>query len=153
VSFRSAKRWATARRLLETQATLPVLFRQQEEATPQLACRFAGEIVEIQFADQFGNDQARNAWLEERLWLQRDTIKKQPRSPEFPTWESQFRTWEINNFMKAITWYILRGVHEIEPVPLPRLHKLADGQPLSPNFVRGYALCRYPQGEIKPIKP
>lgn len=151
VCFRSAKRWAKASRLLTTQTTLPVLFRQQNETTPVLACRFVADLVEIHFADQFANDQARLAWLEDRLWLQRETIKSQPRTGRFPTWESQYKTWEIDNFMTAITWFSVRRVREIEPLPLPRLRKLDDDRPLSPNFIRGYALCRYPQGEIRTI--
>lgn len=61
VCFRSAKRWATARRLLETQDTVPVFFRQQDEATPVLACRFIGDLVEIHFVDQFDNNDERFA--------------------------------------------------------------------------------------------
>ena len=128
-----------------------MLFRQQDEATSELACRFVGDLVEIHFADQFDNDQARVAWLEDRLWLQRDTIKNQPRTQQFPTWELQYNTWEIDNFTKAQTWYVVRGVHEIERLPLPRLHKLKGNQPLSPKFVRGYALCHCPQEQIRPI--
>lgn len=151
VCFRSARRWATAGKLLTTQSTLPVLFRQQDEATPVLACRFIADLVEIHFADDFESDEKRLAWLDERLWLQRETIKNQSRTERFPTWESQFKTWEIDNFLKAKTWYIVRGLREIDRLPLPRLRKLKGDHPLSPNFVRGYALCRYPQEEIRRI--
>ena len=151
VCFRSVKRWKTARQLLTSHPTLPVLFREQDETPPVLACRFVAELVEIHFADQFATDRARLAWLEDRLWLQRDTIKSQPRTTKFRTWQSQFKDWEIDNFMKAMTWFSVRDVREIKPLPLPRLRKLKDNRPLSAKFVRGYALCRYPKDEIRTI--
>jgi hypothetical protein len=85
ICFRSAKRWATACRILRVQAKLPVLFRQQDEPQSELRCRFVGELIEIHFADQFDDDELRLAWLEDRLWLQRETIKSQPRNHQFPT--------------------------------------------------------------------
>ena len=152
VCFRSVKRWKTARQLLAAHTTrLPVLFREQDETTPVLACRFVAELAEIHFADEFANDRARLAWLEDRLWLQRDTIKSQPRTTKFRTWQSQFKDWEIDNFMKAITWFSVRDVRKIKLLPLPRLRKLKDNRPLSSKFVRGYALCRYPKDEIRTI--
>ena len=48
--------------------------------------------------------------------------------------------------MKAMTWFSVRDVREIKPLPLPRLRKLNDN---SSKFVRGYALCRYPKDEIR----
>ena len=52
--------------------------------------------------------------------------------------------------MKADTWYIVRNLREIEPLPLPRLRKLDDDHPLASNYIRGYALCHYPAAEVKP---
>ena len=155
VCFRSVKRWTTARQLLIAHTTLPVLFRKQDETTPVLACRFVAELVEIHFADddQFANDRARLDWLEARLWLQRDTIKNQQRTAKFPTPQAQFKEWEIDKFMKAMTWFSVRNVRKIiKPLPLPRLRKLKDNRPLSPKFVRGYALCRYPKDEIRTFR-
>ena len=83
--------------------------------------------------------------------MQRDTIKSQPCTTKFPTWQSQFKEWEIDNFMKAMTWFSVRDVREIKPLPLPRLRKLKDNRPLSSKFVRGYALCHYPKDEIRTI--
>ena len=68
VCFRSGKRWKKAHQLLTSPATLRVLFREQDETTPVLACRFV--------ADHLATDRARRAELQERLWLQRDTIIK-----------------------------------------------------------------------------
>ena len=51
--------------------------------------------------------------------------------------------------MKAMTWFSVRDVREIKPLPLPRLRKLNDNYLLSSKFVRGYALCRYPKDEIR----
>ena len=129
VCFRSVKRWKTARQLLTSHPTptLQVLFREQDETTPVLACRFVAELVEIHFADQFANDRARRAWLEDRLWLQRNKIKSH--HPKYRTWQEQFKVEEIDNFMKAKTWFSVRDAREIKPLPLPRLRKLKDNRP------------------------
>lgn len=149
VCFRSAKSWATARRLLQKQTTLPILFRQQDDqSTAVLSCRFRAELVEIHAAEEFEGDAKRLAWLQEKLWLQPEIIKKQDRSPRFPTWQSQFQEWEIDNFMRDKTSYIIRDLHEIEPLPLPRLRKLVDNRSLAPNFRHGYSVCKYPESEI-----
>jgi len=151
VCFRSNKRWATGAKLLDRHGTLPVLFRKQEDSDEVLACRFVADLVEIHFPDWFESDAARLAWLDEKLWLQRDTIKKLERSERFRTWESQFKAWEIDNFMKAETWFIVRNLREIRALPLPRLRKLDDDHPLASNYIRGYALCHYPDKEVEVI--
>ncbi len=148
VCFRSAKRWATAAKLLNRYGPLPILFRQQDDSDPVLACRFVAELVEIYFPERFETDDRRLAWLDENLWLQRETIKKLPRTDRFPTWESQFKAQEIDFFMDGKTWYFVRGLHAMKPLPLPRLRKLKDGRGLADNFTRGYALCHYPADEI-----
>ena len=150
VCFRSGKRWKKAHQLLTPPATLRVLFREQDEqdeteTTPVLACRFVADLVEILFvADHLATDRARRAELQERLWLQRDTMIK-----------SQSQDWDIkretDTFLKAVTWFSVRNVREIKPLPLPRLRLLEDNRPLSSEYRRGYALCRYPKNEIKPI--
>ena len=150
VCFRSNKRWATAAKLLEKDGTLPVLFRQQEDLSTPLACRFVAELVEICFADAFVNNEQRLAWLDERLWLQKETIQQHP-SEDFPTWKSQYEEWEVNKFMKAETWYSIRNLCEIKALPLPMLRKLTNNEPIAPNFVRGYALCHYPRAEVEVI--
>ena len=53
--------------------------------------------------------------------------------------------------MKAMTWFSVRDVREIKPLPLSRLRKLKNNRPLSSKFVRGYALCRYPKDGIRTI--
>jgi hypothetical protein len=151
ICFRSNKRWVTAAKLLRRFETLPVLFRQQEDSDEILACRYVAELVEIQFSDGFANEAKRLAWLDEKLWLQRETIKGPKRDGSFSTWESQYKKWEIDKFMVAKTWYIVRLLREIKPLPLPRLRKLANSQPLASNFIRGYALCHYPSDEIELI--
>ena len=147
VCFRSGKRWKKAHHLLTPPATLRVLFREQDETetTPGLACRFVADLVEILFvADHLATDRARRAELQERLWLQRDTMIK-----------SKSQDWDIkretDTFLKAVTWFSVRNVLEIDPLPLPRLRLLEDNRPLSSEYRRGYALCRYPKNEIKPI--
>ena len=64
---------------------------------------FIADLVEIHFRKDLADDQARLAWLDDHLWLQRKTIKSSSRSAEFPTWESQYSAWEIDNFLKAST--------------------------------------------------
>ena len=111
-----------------------------------VACRFVADLVEILFvADHLATDRARRAELQERLWLQRDTMIK-----------SKSQDWDIkretDTFLKAVTWFSVRNVREIKPpLPLPRLRLLEDNRPLSSEYRRGYALCRYPKNEIKPI--
>ena len=121
-------------------ATLRVLFREQDEqdeteTTPGLACRFVADLVEILFvADHLATDRARRAELQERLWLQRDTMIK-----------SKSQDWDIkretDTFLKAVAWFSVRNVREIKPpLPLPRLRLLEDNRPLSSEYRRGYAL-------------
>jgi hypothetical protein len=112
---------------------------------------FVAELVEIHFRDRFGSDDARRRWLDDKLWLQRETITRRERTERFPTWESEFKALENDKFMGAETWYILRNLREIKPLPLPRLLKLADNRPLARNFLRGYALCHYPREEVQII--
>jgi hypothetical protein len=129
---------------------LPVIFRQQDGPRP-FVCRFVADLLEIHFRRDFEDDRARLAWLDDHLWLQRQTIKGKARTAEFPTWESQYEAWEIDDFMSASTWYVLRNVREIAPIPLPRLRKLDGNQPLSADYVRSYSLCHYPEEDIRLI--
>ena len=148
VWFRSGKRWKKAHKLLTSHPTLPVLFREQDGTTPVLGCRFVADLVEIHFvADHLATDRARRAWLKDRLWLQRDTMSKNP---------SPIQNWDIDKetdtFLKAVTWFSVQNVREIKPLlPLPRLRLLEDNRPLSSEYRRGYALCRFPKNEIKPV--
>ena len=57
-----------------------------------------------------------------------------------------------HTFLKAVTWFSVQNVREIKPLlPLPRLRLLEDNRPLSSEYRRGYALCRFPKNEIKPV--
>ena len=142
VWFRSGKRWKTARQLLTSHPTLPVLFREQNKT----AVGFVADLVKIRFADEFATDRARRAWLQDRLWLQRDRMAKNP---------SQFKNWNIkketDTFLEAVTWFSVQNVREIEPLPLPSLRLLANNRPLSSEYRRGYALCRFPKNKIRPL--
>jgi hypothetical protein len=112
ICFRSNKRWVTAAKLLQRFRTLPVLFRQ-EESNGIFTCRYVAELVEIQFSHGFANEAKRLAWRDEKLWLQREIIKGPKRDLSFPTWESQYKKWEIDKFMVAQTWYIVCHLREI----------------------------------------
>ena len=150
ICFRSARRWASAARLLNRHGQLPILFRKQDDdSDPVLTCRFVAELTEVRFIDEFETNAHRLAWLDDKLWFQREVLKRKWQTNHFPTWESQYKTWEIDKFMAAKTWYIVRSLQEIAPLPLPRLRKLNGDHPLAPNFVRGYALCHYPENEIR----
>lgn len=148
VCFRSGRRWTKAAELLARHRTLPILFRQQDDSGEVLACRFAAKLMAVNFMDQLATDSERRDWLDQKLWLQREVIKQRERTERFPTWESQYKAWEIDKFMGAQTWYIVQALREIRPLPLPRLRKLDKNEPLSPNFIRGYALCHYPSKEV-----
>ncbi len=152
ICFHSNKKWATAKKLLERSAPLPLLIRRQEDETEEFACRYIADLQEITFREDIDTDSERLAWLDEKLWFQRQTIQGLPRTPQFATWEEQYKAWEIDHFMKSTTWYTIANLREISPLPLPRLRKLDGDHPLAPNYIRGYALCHYPDAEIKVIR-
>lgn len=147
-SFRSGRRWSAARQLLGGHGTLPILIRRQEDASEELACTFIGDLVAVVFPDELGDAAAQRHWLDEHLWLQRETIRSDP-DDEYPTWEAQYKEWEVDSFLEAETWYTLRNLRSISPLPLPKLRKLNDGRPLSADYIRGYALCHYPVADIR----
>ena len=151
VCFRSNQKWATAKRHLDHDGTLPVLIRETKDDTDKFMCTFVAELTEIWFPQQFATDDARRNWLNEKLWLQREGIQSRGHDSRFDTWQDQFKAWEIDNFMKAKTFYILRNLRPIEPLPLPTLTKVDGGQPLSPDYIRGYSVCYYPESKIKII--
>jgi hypothetical protein len=138
-----------AAKLLGQFGKLPILFREQEDSNETLACRFIAELIQIQFADGFSNNAKRRAWLNEKLWFQWESIQGPKRDESYSTPQSQYEEQEIKKFMAAKTWYIVRLIREIEPLPLPHLHKLSDSKPLAANFIRGYAICQYPTDRIK----
>ncbi len=119
----------SAKRLLNVNGALPVIFRQQDQQGP-FVCQFVADLLEIHFRTEFGDDQPRLAWLEDHLWLQRKTIEAKPRTAEFPTWESQYKAWEIDKFMSKF---------------------MEGNQPLSPDYTRSYSLCHYPEADIRLI--
>jgi len=142
--FRSAKKWTSAAKLLEEHGPLPVFIRQQGDEEEDLACSHAATLVKVFFSQSLSPAEAR-ARLDKELWLQRKTIQANP-SPAYATWEEQYEDWEVKNFLKDQTWYTLRDLRKIDPLPLPRLKKLKDGEPLASNYTRGYAICIVPDG-------
>lgn len=152
VCFRSGRKWVRAKELLRQFGTVRVLFRQQDEPGDVLRCRFVADLVKINFREEFAADDEARAWLDKHLWLQRDVIKRRPRSERDATWQSQYKAWETDPFLRSQTWYSVLGVQEINPIRLSRLRKL-DGGPLAADFRRGYALCHYPDALIRPADP
>lgn len=147
--FRSGRAWSMARQLLRRHGTLPLLIRRQEDSTKEFACTFIAELCEIIFPDKVGDAAAKVTWIQDHLLLQQREISRLDRTKHFPTWESQFQEWEIDNFLKAKTWYMFRNLRAIEAVPLPAIRKFADGNPLSADYIRGYAICHFPAGSIR----
>jgi hypothetical protein len=134
---------------MESHETVPLLFREQDTKSAELTCSFRADLVEVIFPRDVGDSVAQRAWLEEHLWLQRQDIQSKPRSPGSPPGQPDFAEQELAPFLAARTWYLLRNVKVIEPIPINRLHKLDGDHPLAPNFIRGYALCHYPEELVK----
>ena len=124
ICFRSDKSWKTANDLLAEDGALKVLFRRHED-DGEFTCRFVAELVAICFPRKMADDETRRAALDRKLIFQRELIKNDHYSGDpdyechkFATWESQFKAWEIDTFMKTKTWYTVRCIREIKPVPL-----------------------------------
>ena len=149
VCFRSSRRWATAKRLMDRNSTLPILFRETKDDGDEFVCTYVAELVQISFVDDFNGELARRNWLNERLWLQRDAITQGDRAPGFRTWQEEFITTEVKPFMAARTYYTIRELRTIKPLPLPYLTKIRDEQPLSGKYIRGYSICYYPESEVE----
>jgi hypothetical protein len=147
VCFRSNQRWAAARHHLRTNDSLPLLIRETKDDTESFLCTFLAELVELWFPKQFGNDAERRAWLDEKLWLQRDGWKAKGQN-----WQEQFQAREIERFMKAETYYIIRDLRPIEPLPLSKLVKVSNGEALAQNYIRGYAICYFPASEVRTVQ-
>jgi hypothetical protein len=112
-----------------------------------LLCTFLAKLAELWFPAQFGSDAERRAWLEEKLWLQRDGWKAKGPDRQSQSWQETFQAREIEPFMEAQTYYIIRNLRAIEPLSLSRLVKLINGQALADNYTRGYAICHFPEPE------
>jgi hypothetical protein len=138
VCFRSRKKWVRAETLLKDHATLPILFGRQDDPGKDFSCHFAADLVDVYFKDQFRNLADCRAWLNENLWLQRKVWQRRNRAH----WESKFEDLEIKKFLEDHTWYRVQAMRKIRPLPLPRLRKLRNNQPLSPGFRWGYAICQ-----------
>ena len=148
--FHSAKKWAAAKYYLDRSGTLPILIREDhKDDTNELACTFLADLVDIWFAfpKDVETSEAREAWLKEKLWLQREVIKHDP-DPRFGGWKDQLDAWEISHALKAKTNYCIRNLRKIEPLPLPKLMKRDGGEPLSEKFIYSYSICWYPESEV-----
>ena len=145
VCFRSNRKWAKAATLLDRRTMLPILFRQHDDDGQHFTCRFAARLVEVRFRDQFGNDSERLAWLDQKLWLQRESWRQRE---GVERGKSQYKKLEVDKFMAAQTWYVVQSTRKIPPLPLVRLRKLANNQPLAPEYKWGYAVCQLSTQEI-----
>jgi hypothetical protein len=145
VCFMSKRRWAGAAILLERHTTLPILFRQHDVDEEHFTCRFAARLVEVNFRDAFRNDSERRAWLDDALSLQHDSWRRSD-GPELG--ESKYRRLEVDKFLESQTWYVVQGTRPIPPVPLGRLRKRANNEPLARDYKYPYAICQLPTEDI-----
>ena len=148
VCFMSKRRWAEAARLLARHTTLPILFRQHDVDEQRFTCRFAARLVEVNFRDAFRNDFERRAWLDRALSLQREDWKRSD-GPELG--ESKYRRLEVDKFLESETWYVVQGMKPISPVPLGRLRKRANNEPLAADYKYPYAICQLPIEDIEKL--
>jgi hypothetical protein len=153
VCFRSNRKWVSARRYLRS-GTLPMLIREIDNDADEFVCNFVAELVEVWFPGQFETDGERRAWLQDKLWLQREVYKEHDPKPGFETSEGQFQAWELDYFTNlGETYYIIRNLRRIKPLPLPQLmkvkvRKVGDSPQLSPKYIRSYSLCWYPESKV-----
>lgn len=149
--LRSNKPWVFAKDHLDKHDSLPILFRETGGGVETPSCTFAADVVEIKFADDISGDRA--SWLRENLKPQLGQIMKDwangRRRAKYSSPEEQFEAEEVQLFLKAATYYHVKNVREIEPIPMNELNKKNGGQPLALNFGRGYAICEYPMSEVQ----
>ena len=144
VCFQSKVRWASARKHLSRADTLPLLFRELTDDDAPLCCTYIAELVELRFPVDFSDDSERRRWLETNLWLQRERIQEAPED-KFADWQEQFKVWEMDHAMRAETLYVVRNLRPIEPLPITRLIKVSNGEPLASNYIRSYSICYLPR--------
>jgi hypothetical protein len=144
----SKRRWAGAARLLERHTTLPILFRQHDVDEQHFTCRFAALLVEVNFRDAFRNDSERRAWLDRALSLQHEVWR---RSDGPRRGESKYKRLEVDKFLESETWYVVQGMRPISPVPLGRLRKRANNEPLALDYRYPYAICQVPIEDIEKL--
>ncbi len=117
-----------------------------------MRCTFLAELVEVWFPSQLGTDDERKAWLQDKLWLQRKVYQERAPKPGFETSEGQFKAREVDYFTEfGETHYIIRNLRRIEPLPLPKLKKVDGNHELSPNYIRSYSICWFPESDIHEI--
>ena len=144
-TFQSVHKWKRAEELLQGKSSVPVLIRASGEDSEPLQCAYIADLVALTFADRFMTKEDKQRWLENNLTLQKHYIQNNT-SPKFSTWHAQFESWELDFGNKANTWFMLRNLRRIKPFPITKLVKESNNQPLAPNYIRGYAICYFPEG-------
>jgi hypothetical protein len=147
--FRSNREWVTAKALLRKEpdesGTLPILIREiKDDSELILPIEFLAELVEVKFASEFATDSERKKkWLEDKFWLQERVYEGKGPSDD---WDAEREiAYSLEN---GKTYYIIRNLRKIEPLPLVELKKVLGGTPLSPEYSRSYSICEYPDKKI-----
>jgi hypothetical protein len=100
-------------------------------------------LVEIKFADEFPNAESRREWIIPKLEVHRGSYAFD--DPELSMAEiDALVEGELEGFVKSETFYGIRALKEISPIPLTNLVKDSDGEHVSGDYDRSYAVCRYP---------
>ncbi|WP_425145660.1 hypothetical protein [Deinococcus sp.] len=143
-TFQSNKKWVKAEKLLETQGRLVALVRQSDLTNPPLMCHYRAIIKEIRFSSSFRNVSDKEVWIRASLTLQKEWIEEHYDSKKYDSWEEQFKDWELGD--RAQTYFTLTDLSKLEPsFAITDLKKASNGQPLAPNFERGYSICSLPE--------
>ena len=145
VWFCSGKRWATAKRYLASAGVMPILIREitREDEVKPFACTHEAELVGIKFADEFSTEGERRDWILPHLEIHRSAYAFG--DPELSKCDIDERVAdELEGFIDAETFYGIRSLKRIKPILLTNLVKDSDGEHVSGDYDRSYAICRYP---------
>jgi hypothetical protein len=125
VMFRSSRRWAEAKRVVEARGPIPILFAVNG-TNPEV--RYRALLQEVRL-----NPDPADARCTELLELRPPTTRNEP-------------FWDTN----PKTFYVISSCCEIPPIPYRRLLKAKNREPLSDDFGYSYALVLAPDADQGP---
>jgi len=146
--FRSSRKWATAKTLLRKEPdksdTLPILIREiKDDSELILPIEFVAELIEVYIPSGSTTVPERQDWLKHRLGLQEKVYEGTGQNDR---WDARREI--AYSSEKGKTYYIIRNLRKIEPLPLVELTKVFGGTPLSPEYHYSYSICEYPESKI-----